>query len=155
MILCWQYSIAHKLWIAVQVNERREEALLWGGGVPIPLVWISKPVVSLIEEETMLLLVFYYCLCFSLWLSQFQPIFVSPDAISAILCQGHVACQNFTLTGSNAGKLHCIDSRNNQNLLVTIMFVWTYNVTIIVTMKIISLIKTGLLKDSNIFHRKK
>lgn len=115
------------------------------------LVWISKPVVLLIKEETMLPLVFYYCLCFSLWLLQFQPIFVSLDAISAFLCQGQVACQNFTLTGSNAGKLHCIDSRNNQNLLATITFVWTYNATIIVTMKTISLIKTGLLKDSNIF----
>ena len=26
--------------------------------------------------------------------------------LSAFLCQGHVACQNFTLTGPNAGKLH-------------------------------------------------
>ena len=38
-----------------------------------------------IEEETMLLLIFFF---------------------SAFLCQGHVACQNFTLTGPNAGKLH-------------------------------------------------
>ena len=56
-----------------------------GGGVPMSLVWISKPVVSLIEEETMLLSIFFF---------------------SAFLCQGHVACQNFTLTGPNAGKLH-------------------------------------------------
>lgn len=115
------------------------------------LVWISKPVALPIEEETMLLSVFHYCMHFSLWLSQFQPIFVLLDAISAFLCQHHVACQKFTLTGPNAGKLHGIDSRNNQNLLVKITFVWTYNVTIIVTMKTISLIKTELLKDSNIF----
>ena len=56
-----------------------------GEGVPMSLVWISKPVVSLIEEETMLLSIFFF---------------------SAFLCQGYVACQNFTLTGPNAGKLH-------------------------------------------------
>ena len=33
-----------------------------GGGVPMSLVWISKPVVSLIEEETMLLSVFFFFL---------------------------------------------------------------------------------------------
>ena len=53
----------------------------------------------------MLLSVFYFCLRFSLWLSHFQHIFVSLDAISAFLCQGHVSCQNFSLTGPNAGKL--------------------------------------------------
>ena len=31
-----------------------------GGGVGLSLVWISKAVVSRIEEETMLLSVFYY-----------------------------------------------------------------------------------------------
>ena len=76
-----------------------------GGWVPMSLIWISEPVVLLIEEETMLLSVFYFCLRFSLWLSHFQPIFVSLDAISAFLCQGHVSCQNFSLTGPNAGKL--------------------------------------------------
>ena len=49
----------------------------------------------------MSLLVFYYCI-FALLLSQFQPIFVSSVAISSglmLLFQGHVAYQNFTLTG--------------------------------------------------------
>ena len=96
------------------VNKRREAivgplggegGVGVGGWVPMSLVWISKPVVLLIEEETMLLSVFYICLRFSLWLSHFQPIFVSLDAISAFLCQGHVSCQNFSLTGPNAGKL--------------------------------------------------
>ena len=39
----------------------KNEALL--GGLHMSLVWISKPVVSLIEEEATLLMVTYYCIC--------------------------------------------------------------------------------------------
>ena len=67
------------------------------------LDWILKLVISRIEEKAISLLVFYYCILrFSLLLSQFQPIFVSSVAISSglmLLFQGHVAYQNFTLTG--------------------------------------------------------
>ena len=61
-----------------------------------------KAIISLIEEEAMLLSVFHHrILQFSLSLSQFQPIFMSFIAVSFVLSlfQGHVACLNFTLTG--------------------------------------------------------
>ena len=60
------------------------------GGYVCPLVSLSKPVVSRIEEEAMSLSGFHYKLyfCFySLSLSQFQPIFRSFVAISAALCR--------------------------------------------------------------------
>ena len=39
-----------------------------------------------IEEETMSLLVFHYCICVFLSLSQFQPISVLFVTVSAVLC---------------------------------------------------------------------
>ena len=58
-----------------------------GGGVCMSLVWISKPVISYIEEEAMLLCgISLLYSRFSMSLSQFQPILVSLVTISAVLC---------------------------------------------------------------------
>ena len=59
---------------------------------------ISKPVISHIEEEAMLLLVFH--LHFSLSLSWFQPIFVSFVALSTALCP----CFKAMLLGQNLSQ---------------------------------------------------
>ena len=50
----------------------------WGaGGIRMPLVWISKEVISHIEEEAISLSVLYCYLQFSLSLLWFQPIFMT------------------------------------------------------------------------------
>ena len=61
----------------MQVAQVQLRGLL--SGLHMSLVWISKPVVSRIAEEAMSLLVFHYCLHFSL--------FVSFVATSAVLCR--------------------------------------------------------------------
>ena len=63
-----------------------------GGGVGLSLVWISKAVVSHIEDETMLLSVFYYSCVNILWFS-LSPIHLSYVAFS----RPDVACRNLTL----------------------------------------------------------
>ena len=60
-----------------------------------------KIIISHIEEETMSLSVFYYCICaFFLSVSQFQLNFVSFTHISAVLCCCSRPCclSEFTLT---------------------------------------------------------
>lgn len=64
-----------------------------GRGVRLSLVWISKAVVSRIEDETMLLSVFYYNCINILWFS-LSPIHLSYVAVS----RPDVACRNLTLT---------------------------------------------------------
>ena len=71
---------------------------------------ILKLVISRIEEKISHVAVgiFLLYLRFPLLLSQFQPIFVSSVAISSglmLLFQGHVAYQNFTLTGPHLPNL--------------------------------------------------
>ena len=77
------------------------QALL--GELHISSVWISKPVISCIEEEAISLSVFYYCICtFLCHCRSFNPSLcrLLPFLLSLMsLFQGHVARQNFILTG--------------------------------------------------------
>ena len=77
--------------------------LLWGPLKEVTYVWIFKPVVSHIKEETMLLSLFFYCiwtfLCrccsFNLSLCCLSPFLLSYVAVS----RPYVTWWNFTLTG--------------------------------------------------------
>ena len=67
------------------------------GGLRLSLVWISKPVIFHIEEEVMLLSVFYYCIC--TFLCCYRSFVWCLLCCPISLFQGHVASQNFTLSG--------------------------------------------------------
>ena len=63
----------------------------WGEGAHLSLVWISKAVVSRIEDETMLLSVLYYN-CINILSFSLSPIHSSYVAVS----RPDVACRNLT-----------------------------------------------------------
>ena len=63
----------------------------WGKGAHLSLVWISKAVVSRIEDETMLLSVLYYN-CINILSFSLSPIHLSYVAVS----RPDVACRNLT-----------------------------------------------------------
>ena len=63
----------------------------WGEGTHLSLVWISKAVVSRIEDETMLLSVLYYN-CINILSFSLSPIHSSYVAVS----RPDVACRNLT-----------------------------------------------------------
>ena len=86
--------------VEVVLQKLISEALL--GWVHMSLVWISKPVFFHIEEEAMSLSSFYHCFALvfivvTVWthLSVVCHYFICFMS----LFQGHVACQNFVLTG--------------------------------------------------------
>ena len=81
-------------------QQIKEVLFQWGGGgggwrgVYMTLIWILKAFLSSIEEKAMWVSVFYYCNC------DFPSHCCSFVAISCLmlLFEGHVACQNLTLT---------------------------------------------------------
>ena len=81
------------------LNSLLTEALTGGSLMSLP--WISKPVVSRIEEEVVSLLVFYYCICaFLCRCRRFNPacLICRHFCCPMLLFQGRVSCRNFTPT---------------------------------------------------------
>ena len=64
------------------------EALFYGRGTYITLVWISKPFVSYLAKEAMslLILIFVYCMCIFFSAVAVYHIFLSFVKISSFLC---------------------------------------------------------------------
>ena len=107
------YPISLGVYISLKVSPWKSRPSQWG--YICPLVWISKPVISCIEEEAMSPSIFYYCICaflcccrkFNLSLCRFSPFLLFYVAVSTSCLSSEFYCKGTSWNCMYLNKIPC------------------------------------------------